>query len=62
VAIDNPSRDTAKLQEELELKTISNNLEVKNQLTPKQQDQFIIPIVNGIRRRCYHGESLKEIN
>jgi len=61
-AIDNLLEDIAKLQKELELKTISHVLEVKNQLTPEQQDQFIKPIVNEIRRRCYHGESLEEIN
>lgn len=59
-AIDNLLEDIAKLQKELELKTISHILEVKNQLTPEQQDQFIQPIVNEIRRRCYHGELLEE--
>ena len=58
--IDNLLEDIAKLQKELELKTISHVLEVKNQLTPEQQDQFIKPIVNEIRRRCYHGEPLEE--
>ena len=59
-AIDNLLEDIAKLQKELELKTISHILEVKNQLPPEQQDQFIQPIVNEIRRRCYHRESLEE--
>ena len=61
-AIGNLLEDIAKLQEELELKTISHILEVKNQLTPAQQNQFIKPIVNEIRRRCYHGESLERIS
>jgi len=60
LAIDNLLEDIAKLQKKLELKTISHILEVKNLLKPEQQDQFIRPIVNEIRRRCYHGESLKE--
>jgi hypothetical protein len=58
-AISSLLEDIAKLQKELELKTISHVLEVKNQLTPEQQDQFIKPIVNEIRRRCYHGELLE---
>ena len=59
-AIDNLLEDIAKLQKELELKTIRHILEIKDQLPPEQQDQFLKPIVNEIRRRCYHGELLEK--
>lgn len=58
-AIDTLLRDIAKLQTELEKKTVLHILEVKNQLAPEQQDQFIKPIVHEIRRRCRHRELLE---
>ena len=53
-SIDILLRDIAKLQTELEKKTIIHILDIKNRLAPEQQEQFIKPIVDEIRRRCQH--------
>ncbi|MFH0814296.1 MAG: periplasmic heavy metal sensor, partial [Pseudomonadota bacterium] len=58
-AIDTLLEDIAKLQTELEKKTMLHILEVKNQLAPEQQEQFIRPIVHELRRRCQHKGSVE---
>jgi len=55
-AIDAQLREIAKLQTELEKKTIIHILEVKKHLTDEQQERFIKPIVHEIRKRCQHRE------
>jgi len=52
-AIDNLLADIAKLQTELEKRTIRHLLEIKSQLTPEQQNKFMKPIVDELRRCCY---------
>jgi len=53
-AIDKLLGDIAKLQMDLEKKTIEHILTIKDQLAPQQQERFILPIVKEIRRRCHH--------
>ena len=53
--IDIQLREIARLQTELEKKTIIHILEVKKHLTPEQQERFIKPIVHEMRKRCQHG-------
>ena len=52
--IDELLGDIAKLQIDLEKKTIEHILTIKDQLEPQQQERFILPIVKEIRRRCHH--------
>jgi len=59
-AIDNLLQEIANLQIQLEKQTIHHILEIKNQLPPHQQNQFLKTIVNEIRRRCHHHELLEE--
>jgi len=53
-AIDELLADIAKLQMDLEKKTIEHILTIKSRLEPQQQERFILPIVKEIRRRCHH--------
>jgi len=52
--IDKLLGDIAKLQMDLEKKTIEHILTIKDHLEPQQQERFIVPIVKEIRRRCQH--------
>lgn len=60
--IDNLIAETANLQVELEKETIRHILDIKAQLGPRDRERFVKPIVEEVRKRCFHQHHSKALS